>query len=250
MVRMNHVLKLSFIKTSLNIIFKGKNGNADEIRMFNCDHCQKKYKRSWHQARHSQMKHENSNASTTTTSSAGTPPTPEINGNIPNNSNYNYQQLQQVPQMPLQQDLHQLTTTHVHSNQHQNAIIPPVSSQTWDNVSQSQHSQVHQPVYDAVNSKSYNIEQPSEVTTNGDYVNYAVNEQFSNKFEQVHAPPPGAIAQLPVNYESWVSISIVRVKRKGNLNFITFLFPYVFRILNRQSLLGTTIIILICNHNQ
>ena len=47
--------------------------------MFSCDHCQKKYKRSWHQVRHSQMKHENSNASTATTSSAGTPPTPEVN---------------------------------------------------------------------------------------------------------------------------------------------------------------------------
>lgn len=178
--------------------------------MFNCDHCQKKYKRSWHQARHSQMKHENSNASTATTSSAGTPPTPEINGNIPNNSNYNYQQLQQVPQMPPQQDLHQLTTTHIHPNPHQNAIIPPVSSQSWDNVSQSQHLQHQQPVYDVTNDannvKGYNIQQPGEVVTNGDYVNYAVNEQFSNKFEQVQAPPPaGAIAQPPVHYETWVT---------------------------------------------
>lgn len=153
------------------------------------------------------MKHENSNASTATTSSAGTPPTPETNGNIPNNSNYNYQQLQQVPQMPPQQELHHLANTQIHLNQHQNAIIPP-ASQTWDHVPQPQHLQ-QQPIYDVandgVNAKGYNIQQPAEVT-NGDYVHYAVNEQFSNKFEQVQAPPPAA--QPPVHYEPWVTIRL------------------------------------------
>ena len=100
--------------------------------MFNCDHCQKKYKRSWHQVRHSQMKHENSNASTTTTlSSAGTPeinesPTPEMNGN----SNFTYQ-LQQVPQMPSQAPQDDNTMRYC-QNQQQNANNFLGMNGTWD----------------------------------------------------------------------------------------------------------------------
>lgn len=158
--------------------------------MFNCDHCQKKYKRSWHQARHSQMKHENSNASTATTSSAGTPPTPEINGNIPNNSNYNYQQLQQVPQMPSQpiQDL----------NQQQNVTIPPVSN-AWNPMPHPQH---HSPYAatneEMVDTKTYNVQQPVEQVNNGEYASYAVNEQYSNKFE------PTPVGAVNPTYDTWV----------------------------------------------
>ena len=176
--------------------------------MFNCDHCQKKYKRSWHQARHSQMKHENSNASTATTSSAGTPPTPEINGNIPNNinNNYNYQQLQQVPQMPSQpivQDLNQIAPTLQLQNQQQNVIIPPVSN-TWNPMSHPQQ-QPHHTAYatnEMIDVKPYSVQQPVEqVAHNGEYASYVVNEQYSNKFEQVQPAPVGAVNP---SYDSWV----------------------------------------------
>lgn len=175
--------------------------------MFNCDHCQKKYKRSWHQARHSQMKHENSNASTATTSSAGTPPTPEINGNIPNNSNYNYQQMQQVPQMPSQpivQDLNQIALTHQHQNQQQNVTIPPASS-TWNPMPhpQQQHHSPYAATNEMVDTKSYNVQQPVEQVNNGEYASYVVNEQYSNKFEQAQPTPVGAVN--PTSYDSWVN---------------------------------------------
>lgn len=158
--------------------------------MFNCDHCQKKYKRSWHQARHSQMKHENSNASTATTSSAGTPPTPEINGNIPTNNNYNYQQLQQVPQMPPQPIAPEINQIH-----QQNVAIP--APETW-----SPMNQQHQTMYAAAPNEimGQNVQQPippPAVINEAEYANYAVNEQYSNKFEQAQPPP--------APYDSWVS---------------------------------------------
>lgn len=191
--------------------------------MFNCDHCQKKYKRSWHQARHSQMKHENSNASTATTSSAGTPPTPEINGNIPNNSNYNYQQLQQVPQMPSQppaQEMNQgVAPQQQHQHLHQQNVAIPPANNNWNHIENPQQlqQQQHQVIYaaanDDVDSKNYiapamppQQAAPVGSVSNSDYVNYAVNEQYSNKFEQVQTTPAGVTsAPNPTSYDSWVS---------------------------------------------
>lgn len=177
--------------------------------MFNCDHCQKKYKRSWHQARHSQMKHENSNASTATTSSAGTPPTPEINGNVTGNYNYQLQQVPQMPSQPLAQEMNQVAPT----QQQQNAIIPPVSND-WSPMphpqQQPQPQQNHQhSTYSAtnelINAKSYNVQQPAEVVNNGEYANYVVNEQYSNKFEQVQPTPAGSTVVNQAPYDSWVN---------------------------------------------
>lgn len=161
------------------------------------------------------MKHENSNASTATTSSAGTPPTPEINGNVPNS--YSYQQLQQVPQMPSQplaQDMNQAAAP---TQQQQNAIIPPVASNTWNPMPHPQQSQQSQPpqsqhhsAYSATNelidTKTYNVQQP-ETVSNGEYANYVVNEQYSNKFEQVQPSPTGSTAVNQAPYDSWVNFN-------------------------------------------
>lgn len=191
------------------------------MRIFNCDHCQKKYKRSWHQARHSQMKHENSNASTaTTTSSAGTPPigtSPEINGNvIMTNNNFSYQQ--QIPQMPSSAaaaqpplpDLNQVPVQSHHQqihHQQSNAII----SQNQ----QQQHTVNN--VWNPMNSGSYGsspttseMDQQSKAYPsmgtgiNGEYVHYAVNEQYSNKFDIQPTPPP--VQPVQASYDSWVSL--------------------------------------------
>lgn len=172
--------------------------------MFNCDHCQKKYKRSWHQVRHSQMKHENSNTSTATTSSAGTPPTPEINGNA-TNSNYNYpqQQLQQVPQMPpqsLDQDMNQMSASYGHNHQ------PPVAN-NWNNNSLPAQPPLQQQTVYTNEMASPKIpagveQQPPVTVTNSEYVNYAVNE-YSNKFDQVRNAP--ASSNEVQQYDSWVS---------------------------------------------
>lgn len=179
--------------------------------MFNCDHCQKKYKRYSHQARHNQMKHENSNASTATTSSAGTPPTPEINGNIPSNSNYNYQQLQQVPQMPSQAVVPDVTPPQLH--QQQNVSIPPANN-TWNHMAhpqqqQQQHHMNYAAANEVLDTKNYNNPsmppQPTDgAINNGEYVNYAVNEQYSNKFEQVTTPAGANSAPNATSYDSWV----------------------------------------------
>lgn len=171
--------------------------------MFNCDHCQKKYKRSWHQARHSQMKHENSNASTATTSSAGTPPTPEINGNIPNNNNYNYQhQLQQVPQMPSQPLVQDMNAQHHMHHQQQSVSIPQPTS-SWEHQQQQQQHVGYGTPNEMVNNVPPMPQQPPDIVNNGEYVNYAVNEQYSNKFEQVQTPP-AAVTSAPTSYDSWV----------------------------------------------
>jgi hypothetical protein len=272
--------------------------------MFNCEHCQKKYKRSWHQARHSQMKHENSNASTATTSSASTPPTPEINGNIPSNNNYNYQQLQQVPQMPSQplaQDMNHISPM---QPQHQlNVATPPVAN-NWDQMVQhpmqqalpiQQHTvslnqqllspqqanqqllspqqanqqllsphqanqqllsphqanqqllspqqanqqllspqhQVnhhHHAMYPATemtdSTKNYNASQsvPQQNTMQtSEYINYAVNEQYSSKFDQVQSPPLVNTGMNSSPYDSWVSFLTFPKSGKVNLmNSINF----------------------------
>lgn len=166
---------------------KQVHGNVDEVKVYNCEHCQKKYKRSWHQARHSQMKHENSNSTTTT----GTPPTPECNGNIINSnnnntfSNFNSQTTITTPpiihqhQPQLQSDM----------NSNQNAI----PSNTW-NQQQMQQQQVppqQQHMYgnELLDQKNYNeTTLPGSVSggsinNNGEYLHYAVNEQYSNKFD-------------------------------------------------------------------
>lgn len=143
--------------------------------MYNCDHCKKKYKRSWHQVRHNQMKHENSNTSTAT--SSGTPPTPEIiNGNLNlpsanntiNNNNVNsfhqtiHQPLSNSPQqMPSTTPQHQTTNQHIQEPMSQDisniaaqsaqTIIPPIVHQhqsqpqsqpqtIWNNHQISPHS--------------------------------------------------------------------------------------------------------------
>lgn len=187
--------------------------------MFNCDHCQKKYKRSWHQARHSQMKHENSNASTATTSSAGTPPTPEINGNVSSiNNNYSYpQQLQQVPQMPLANDLNQLQPNH-----QQNVAIPQTSNQ-WDHMQQQpppQHQEIYAVPPEDIHNQNVQQSMPpqtNEAVNNGEYANYAVNEQYSNKFEQTH--PPSTANPMP--YDSWVSYRIFSLIESLFINLLS-----------------------------
>lgn len=160
------------------------------------------------------MKHENSNASTATTSSAGTPPTPEINGNIPNNNNYNYQhQLQQVPQMPSQPELN--VQQHMH-----HVPIPQQTSNSWEQ-QMTTHPQQHV-AYSTTNEMVNNVpplpHQPVEIVSNGEYVNYAVNEQYSNKFEQVQTTPSGATS-APTNYDSWVRF-LFFLKKRLRLIFI------------------------------
>lgn len=191
--------------------------------MFNCDHCQKKYKRSWHQTRHNQMKHENSNTSTAT-SSTGTPPTPEINGNVnlpsANNNTYNYHQMppQQQYQQPMVDDMSNLTTGG------QQSVIP-AQPNVW-----SPQLPTHQPHLnygnEAMDTKNYVVPPsssvppvttpaataPNNLMNNGEYVHYAVNEQYSNKFD-VQATPP--ITQQ-VSYDSWVSPKTKSTKKLCN----------------------------------
>ena len=189
--------------------------------MYNCDHCKKNYKRSWHQARHSQMKHENSNASTATTSSAGTPPTPEINGNIPGHiNNYNYQhQLQQVPQMPSQPLVQDINAQH--HMQHQ-LMLPVQSPNTWDQPTTVSQQQVdYTPPNEVVRVTP--MPQPTpEIVQNSEYVNYAVNEQYSNKFEQVQTTPP-VVTPAPSSYDNWVSFVL-------NIEKSIFKSRFLFRI--------------------
>lgn len=149
------------------------------------------------------MKHENSNASTATTSSAGTPPTPEINGNIPgHNNNYNYQhQLQQVPQMPSQPLVQDINAQH--HMQHQQ-MLPVQSPNTWDPpITVSQQQMNYTPPNEVVTVTPIPQQTP-EIVQNSEYVNYAVNEQYSNKFEQVTTTPPVVTPALN-SYDNWVS---------------------------------------------
>lgn len=193
--------------------------------MYNCDHCQKKYKRPWHQSRHNQMKHENSNASTATSSSTGTPPTPELNGNLnnlpsANNNNYSYHQMPPQQQM-ISNDMPNVpvNTAMMSPQQHQNII--PTQQNVWNPHVSSQQQQQPQINYGNEmmdTSKSYSVQSPAPTTTpaaaspmqptnslvnsNGEYVHYAVNEQYSNKFDMQAAPP----ATPQVSYDSWVSL--------------------------------------------
>jgi hypothetical protein len=230
--------------SSMLYTFQGKNGNTEEVRMFNCDHCQKKYKRSWHQARHSQMKHENSNASTATTSSAGTPPTPEINGNVPNNNNFNYQhQLQQVPQMPSQPVVQDITAQHQMLHQQQNVPIPQTSN-SWDHQMTHPQHVGYGTANEIVNDVPPMPQQqpPLEVANNGEYVNYAVNEQYSNKFEQVQTTPPIA-TPAPSSYDSWVICFLLII----NLMFNFFVSSRTINSNNQLHRLGITISTIKCS---
>lgn len=155
------------------------------------------------------MKHENSNASTATTSSAGTPPTPEVsrafstpeingtfgspemngnfnssevNGNAPVISDpvayYNYQQPQQVPQMPshtIMPDLNQNPSPYYPNQQPQQNCMPsPIEANTWN---ANQHTIPQQQYYAASNTQTYygvnygeyshNLENPAPVNSYG-----------------------------------------------------------------------------------
>lgn len=204
-------------------VHMGKNG-GDEVRMYNCDHCQKKYKRSWHQARHNQMKHENSNTSTAT-SSGGTPPTPEINGNlnlpsanntvntnnnnndnVANNNNYNYQQ-EAMPQHTISPDLSNIAQQQSHHPAQ--SIIPPSptvqhqSPQSHQNVWNNQAHNSPQPHHqthihygsDMMENKNYAAPPLNNTNiNNGQYVQY---DQYSNKYDMHNA------AAQQVSYDSW-----------------------------------------------
>lgn len=84
--------------------------------------------------------------------------------------------------------------------------LPQQSSNSWDH-QMTTHPQ-QQVAYSATNEMVNNVpplpQQPVEIVSNGEYVNYAVNEQYSNKFEQVQTTPAGATS-APTNYDSWVS---------------------------------------------
>jgi hypothetical protein len=209
------------------------------------------------------MKHENSNASTATTSSAGTPPTPEINGNLNmpsaniisnnnnnnnNNSNFNNYQ-QQVHPLATQMPLNHLASPHthpqqLHNHQHQHNHPQHQISQDISNIAQQPHQNIipsaavpqqtlwnHQQQQQAhlmsphshhqqhlnygnemIDQKNYTIQQapttpqqqqqPISNISNGEYVHYAVNEQYSNKFD---VQQPQQINQQ-VSYDSWVNL--------------------------------------------
>jgi len=92
----------------------------------------------------------------------------------------------------------------VHQNHQQSVAIPPVANQ-WDQMPQ-QHQEIYAipPPNEMLNQT---VQQPMPSQTSepmnggGEYANYAVNEQYSNKFEQVQAP--SIVNPLP--YDSWVS---------------------------------------------
>jgi hypothetical protein len=146
------------------------------------------------------MKHENSNASTATTSSAGTPPTPEINGNIPGHNNYYQHELQHVPQMPSQPIVHDMNAQH--HMQHQQHPIQATNSWDQHQMTVPQQQVGYVPPNEIVNNVTP-MQQTSEVA-NGDYINYAVNEQYSNKFEQVQSTP-AIVNPVTNSYDNWVS---------------------------------------------
>lgn len=164
------------------------------------------------------MKHENSNASTATSSStAGTPPTPEINGNlnnlpsanINNNNNFNYHQMPPQHAMMNNEVPAPAASTAVQS------IIPPHQGPQHSAWNQPPHMNYGNEMMDT--TKTYGVPPPASTTpttpmqqpnnsnmvsNNGEYVHYAVNEQYSNKFNLQAAPP----AASHVSYDSWVSL--------------------------------------------
>lgn len=168
------------------------------------------------------MKHENSNTSTATSSTG--PPTPEINGNVnipsTNNSTYNYHQMppqQQYHQQPMVDDMSNLTTGGQQAMTTQQNVIP-VQQNVWSPQLPSQHQQHLNYGNEVMDTKNYiapplssNIPPvttpaaPTPNLINGEFAHYAVNEQYSNKFESqkfdVQATPP---ITHQVSYDSWV----------------------------------------------
>lgn len=188
------------------------------------------------------MKHENSNASTATSSSShGTPPTPEINGNLnnlpsANNNNYNYHQMPPQQQSMMNNDMSNVPVDNsaMMSPQHHQNIIPPQQQPQHNIWNPHQHQQQQQqPQMSYGNemmdtNKSYGIQSPVPTTpvappatptiqpnnnnmVNGEYVHYAVNEQYSNKFDNMQAAPP--VVSPQVSYDSWVSSQNFKLKR-------------------------------------
>jgi hypothetical protein len=174
------------------------------------------------------MKHENSNASTATSSSTGTPPTPEINGNLnnlpsANNNNFNYHQMPpQQPHAMMNNDMSNVPVDNsaMMSPQHHQNVIPPQQNphNAWNQQIPPQQSHMSYGTEMMDTSKSYGVQSPVPTTpvapavpptmqpnnnnmVNGEYVRYAVNEQYSNKFNMQTAPPVAP----QVSYDSWVN---------------------------------------------
>lgn len=183
------------------------------------------------------MKHENSNASTatTTSSSATTPPTPEINGNIPNNNNISYQEnlnnYQQPSTMPQSAQLStqpSLMSPH-HAQQpaelsaqqqHQTStIIPPEVADMWNSVPSQQHYYSQQQIgaypatatADLTNNNQQQATMPLQqqhhtpVAINGDYMSYAEQPAYAQQVQVSATTPP----TIPNHYETWVSCTII-----------------------------------------
>lgn len=153
------------------------------------------------------MKHENSNAST---SSTGTPPTPttEINGNINpqstnncnNNTNYNFQI------QPLVEGFNS-TSTGVSGGE------PIAQQNVWNNHQVSSPHQIQHPVNQHHPHQQQQQQSESQINygnrmtpqtgnmmnNNGEYVHYAVNEQYSNKFDVITPT-----TSQHVSYDSWM----------------------------------------------
>jgi hypothetical protein len=153
------------------------------------------------------MKHENSNASTS--SSTGTPPTPttEINGNVnppSNNTNYNFQI------QPIVEGINSTTTaTAGIPGEHMTAMTQNV----WNNQVTSSPQQIQHPInhhhqqqqqpspQSQMNYGNRTATQAGNMINNGEYVHYAVNEQYSNKFDVQSITPT---TSQHVSYDSWM----------------------------------------------
>lgn len=184
------------------------------------------------------MKHENSNASTatTTSSSATTPPTPEINGNIPNNNNISYQEnfnnYQQPSTMPQSTQLsaqpslmsphHAPQPAELSSQQQHQAstIIPPAVNDMWNSVPSQQHYYSQQQIgaypatatADLTNNNQQQATMPLQqqqhhtpVAINGDYMSYAEQPPYAQQVQASATTPP----TIPNHYETWVSCMII-----------------------------------------
>jgi hypothetical protein len=156
------------------------------------------------------MKHENSNAST---SSTGTPPTPtasaEINGNVnppsSNNTNYNFQI------QPIVEGINSASTgENMAQNVWNNQVSSPHQIQhPINHQQQQQHHHQQNPQHQQPESQiNYGNRMPTQAG-NSEYVHYAVNEQYSNKFDVQTITPS---TNQHVSYDSWM------VRRKLGLN--------------------------------
>lgn len=142
------------------------------------------------------MKHENSNASTS--SSTGTPPTPtttEINGNInpPISNNYNFQQIQ-----PIVEGINSTTTASPGGGGGEN--MTAMTQNVWNNNVPIQHPVNHQ------QHPESQMNYGNRMMNNGEYVHYAVNEQYSNKFDHQAITPT---TSQHVSYDSWMVSNLI-----------------------------------------